>query len=54
MSSRLFVTRVVDTAKVIKHWYAKPARSDTSIAELFSQLRDGVILMEEVEIRNLH
>ena len=24
MSSRLFVTRVVDKAKVIKHWYAKP------------------------------
>ena len=43
MSSRLFVTRVVDKAKVIKHWYAKPARSDISIAELFSQLRDGDI-----------
>ena len=43
MSSRLFVTRVVDKAKVIKHWYAKPARSDISIAELFSQLRDGNI-----------
>ena len=43
MSSRLFVTRVVDTAKVIKHWYAKPVRSDISIAELFSQLRDGDI-----------
>ena len=38
MSSRLFVTRVVDKAKVIKRWYAKPARSDISIAELFSQL----------------
>ena len=33
----------VDKAKVIKHWYAKPARSDISIAELFSQLRDGDI-----------
>ena len=41
MSSRLFVTRVVDKAKVIKHWYAKPARSDISIAALFSQLCDG-------------
>ena len=41
MSSRLFVTRVVD--KVIKHWYAKPARSDIPIEELFSQLRDGDI-----------
>ena len=41
MSSRLFVTPVVDKAKVIKHWYANPARSDISIAELFSQLRDG-------------
>ena len=43
MSSRLFVTRVVDKAKVKKHWYAKPARSGISIAELFSQLRDGDI-----------
>ena len=43
MSTRLFVTRVVDKAKVIKHWYAKPARSDISLAELFSQLRDGDI-----------
>ena len=43
MSSLLFVTRVVDKAKVIKHWYAKPARSYISIAELFSQLRDGDI-----------
>ena len=43
MSSRLFVTCVVDKAKVIKHWYAKPARSDRSIAELFSQLHDGDI-----------
>ena len=32
MSSRLFVTHVVDKAKVIKHWYAKPVRSDISIS----------------------
>ena len=38
MSSRLFVTGVVDKVKVIKHWYAKPARSDIPIAELFLQL----------------
>ena len=43
MSYRLYVTRVVNKAKVIKHWYAQPAKSDISIAELFSQLRDGDI-----------
>ena len=53
MSSRLFVTHVVDKAKEIKHWYAKPARSDISIAALFSQLRDGDIDGRSIDKKKL-
>ena len=43
MSSRLFVTRILDRAKVIKKWYAKVVPSNITIAELFSRLRGGEI-----------
>ena len=41
MSHRLFVTRIVDRARVMKRWYAESVSSNISIAELFTRFRNG-------------